>query len=107
MVRIHYKYTKNLKVQIDDKKCQALYDMPVPQESKSLKSFLGLAGYFSQHIPNFAAVVEPLRQLIRKKSTFVWSSETQKCFEKVKELVKENVVLSLFDPNLETIITTQ
>ena len=100
-----HKITSN-GVQISDEKFRALCDIPVPEDSKALKSFLGLAGYFSDHIPQFACIVEPLRALTRKNCKFNWSDDAQTSFEKVKQLVKENMMLSMFDPELETIVTT-
>ena len=93
-------------IQIDDKKCQALYDMPAPSDVKTLKSYLGLAGYFSSHIPQFASIAEPLRALLHKNTKFEWSSKEQQSFENIRKLVKENLVLAMFDPDLETIVTT-
>ena len=93
-------------VQIDEEKYCSLCEMPVPKDSKALKSFLGLAGYFSDHIPQLAHVAEPLRELTRHEVKFVWSQKAQRSFEEIKELVKKNLVLSMFDPDLDVIVTT-
>ena len=67
-------------IQPDDK-FRAMVDAQIPHDKKSLRSFLGLAGYFAKYIPQFADIVEPLRALTRTNSKFVWCDETQQSFD--------------------------
>ena len=48
-------------------------------------------------------VVEPLRALLRKDSTFKWTDETEKAFCQLKELIITSPALALFDPMLPTV----
>ncbi len=41
----------------------------------TLRSFFGLAGWYSKFIPNYATLVEPLRALLRKSIGFCWTDE--------------------------------
>ena len=41
------------------------YD-PKPSTKKQVRSFMGLAGYYKDFIPNFAAIAAPLSDLTRK-----------------------------------------
>ena len=41
-------------------------DAPRPTTKKQIRSFMGLAGYYSDFIPNFAALAAPLSDLTRK-----------------------------------------
>ena len=41
-------------------------DAPRPTTKKQIKSFMGLAGYYRNFIPNFAALAAPLSDLTRK-----------------------------------------
>ena len=92
-------------IQPDDK-FQALVNAQIPHDKKSLRSFLGLAGYFTKYIPQFASIVEPLRCLIRGDSKFVWNDKAQESFDKVRQLMGESPCLAMYDPDLETIVTT-
>ena len=92
-------------IQVDEK-YRSITDAPVPSDCKALRSFLGLAGYFSKYIPNFADVVEPLRSIMRKGVKFVWSPECQNSFDVLKELVCKSPILSMFDPDLDVIVRT-
>ena len=88
------------------KQTEAITKAPAPHDSMSLRSFLGLVGFYSKFIPDYSTVVEPLRALLRGSSEFKWTDEAQKSFEQVKMLIGNHLTLSLFDPTLDTIVTT-
>jgi len=52
----------------------------VPQDIKTLKSFLALCNYFAEFIPNFATIPEPLTKLLRKTQPWIWTQ-----VEKIEE----------------------
>lgn len=92
-------------IHIDDK-YTSITNAPVPRDCKSLRSFLGLAGYFSKYVPNFSVVVEPLREVLRDGSQFVWSEQCQGSFDKVKQVIGQSPILAMFDPRLEVVVRT-
>ena len=47
----------------------------VPQDLKTLKSFLALCNYCAEFIPNFATIVEPLTKLLRKTQPWIWTQD--------------------------------
>ena len=72
-----------------------------PTNKKTLRSFLGLAGYYRNHIPNFSSIALPLTNLTKKKQPNVlqWGEEQENSFVTLKELLTSNPVLQL--PNFE------
>ena len=65
-----------------------------PDSLKSLRSFLGLAGYFRDHIRDHATIVQPLQALLdgydkRKASTarILWTEELTTAFENIKSAI--------------------
>ena len=84
-------------VQTDPKKLSAVEQFPTPTEVKSLRSFLGLASYYRRFVPGFSSVAGPLYALTKKDVSFVWSSECQKAFAKLKELLVSSPVLRFPD----------
>uniref|UniRef100_A0A5S6QKA6 RT_RNaseH_2 domain-containing protein n=1 Tax=Trichuris muris TaxID=70415 RepID=A0A5S6QKA6_TRIMR len=68
---------------------------------------IGMMTWYSKFIPHFSLVVEPLRSLVRTpNSPFSWGPAAEKSFQKLKQLLLESPAFALFDPALETIVTT-
>ena len=52
-----------------------------------------MAGYYRRFCPSFAAVAEPLTQLLTKRANFIWSEKCDKAFEKLKAMLQSAPVL--------------
>ena len=81
-------------IKADPKKVEAVRDFPVPQNLRSLRSFLGLASYYRRFIPQFSRVAGPLFALTKKDSPFNWGAEQQEAFVSLKELLITAPVLA-------------
>ena len=42
------------------RKLESIAKMPVPQNTKQVKQFLGLAGYYRKFVPHFSDIARPL-----------------------------------------------
>lgn len=83
----------------------AIKAAPAPTDISTLRSFLGMVGYYAKFVPDYAVLVEPLRELLRKNSTFTWNPARQACFEQLKSTLSTRC-LQLFDPVGDIIVTT-
>lgn len=83
----------------------AIQNAPAPAGRDALRSFLGMVGFCAKFIPCYTEVFEPLRDLLQKDIPFVWDIRRQASFEELKRLLTSKC-LRLFDPALETIVTT-
>ncbi|KAF1329540.1 reverse transcriptase, partial [Globisporangium splendens] len=82
-------------VRVDPEKVKAIDDWPVPKNVKQLRQWLGLANYLHKYTRNYAALVQPLTQLLKKDVEWEWSEEHQTAFEEVKRSLREAPVLAL------------
>lgn len=57
--------------------------------------------YCSRYIPNFATIAAPLWELTKPNTRWEWTERHQLCFDKLKELLSSETVLSYFDPKLQ------
>ncbi|XP_064469649.1 uncharacterized protein K02A2.6-like [Ornithodoros turicata] len=89
-----------------ENKVQAILDAPAPTDVAALRSFLGMAGYYSRFIPHHADVVEPLRKMLRKEEQFACHHEAGNAFRELKTLLATENILQPFDPTLDVIVTT-
>ena len=78
-------------------KVEAIAKFPQPESKKQLMRFLGMAGYYRRFCPNFAAVAEPLTQLLSKRVKFIWSERCDKAFEELKAMLQSAPVLAAPD----------
>lgn len=79
---------------------------PIPTDTTQLRSFIRMVEYYSRFVPRLAAEVEPLRKFLRKDIPFIWDTEANTCFTKIKSLLSSAQILKMFDPNLPIIVST-
>ena len=77
-------------------KIQAVADFPRPENTKDVRSFLGLSGYYRRFIPDYATIALPLTDLTRKRSkSITWTAECENAFQQLKaRLTREPVLKS-------------
>ena len=71
--------------------------MPAPCNSKEVKQFLGLAGYYRKFVPCFADLSRPLAQLTCKDRVFEWTHECRKAFATLKQSLCAQPILKYAD----------
>ena len=72
-------------VKPDFKKIEAVIKFPTPQNTKDVKSFLGLAGYYRKFIADFSSISKPLTELLKKNVDWQWTETEKVSFEMLKE----------------------
>jgi transposase InsO family protein len=80
-----------------------------PTYAKELRSFLGLASYFRDHIQNLATIAKPLQDMItdyEKKRKLVWTPEAELAFTDVKEAIRRCPKLFFMDDNAPVYLHT-
>ena len=68
---------------------------PNPTTEVEVKGFLGLCGYYSKFIPNYAEVSRPLREAANQSGALRWTSEMEAAFDTLKKSLASPPVLSL------------
>ena len=84
-------------VATDPAKLKAIANWPTPTDTKQLRGFLGLSGYYRKFIRYYATFSRPLTDLLKKQVPFVWTPQHQQCFEHLKQALMTARVLSLPD----------
>lgn len=84
-------------LQTDPDKIRAVAEFPQPTDVSSLRSFLGLAGYYRSFIGNFSSLAAPLNLLLKKDAPWIWSSQQQEAYETLKQALLSAPVLRLPD----------
>ncbi|XP_073414927.1 uncharacterized protein [Dendrobates tinctorius] len=69
---------------MESSKIQAIIDWPVPGNIKEVQRFIGFANFYRRFIWNFSEIVRPITLLTKNGKTFVWSSQAQEAFDRLK-----------------------
>lgn len=83
-------------------KLDSVLNFPKPKTQKQLKSFLGLANWFRDHIKNHSTIVQPLQDMLRdykKRRQLIWTTDTEAIFEQIKEDIHNCPMLFFIDDN--------
>ncbi len=86
-------------VRPDPEKIRTINEWPVPKTVKELRQFLGLATYLHKYSNNYARIVYPLSQLLKKDQEWQWTEECQEAFLTLKRSLMEAPILALPDPD--------
>ncbi|GFU68098.1 retrovirus-related Pol polyprotein from transposon 297 [Trichonephila clavipes] len=87
-------------------KTKAVINYPDLKNIKDVRRFLGLTGYFIKFLPSYSTIAKPLSDLLRKVSLFQFYAEQQTAFQKLKYLLSQQPVISIFNQNSPTEIHT-
>jgi len=93
----------------DPKLISSILEYPVPNSLKTLRGFLGLAGYYRRFIPRFATVATPLTDLLLKEAPALpagWGEAQARAFLAIKGLLSHEPVLRLYSFGLLTEVHT-
>jgi hypothetical protein len=93
-------------LEVDPEKVEALRNWQKPTTITGVKSFLGFAGFYRQFVPEFSRVAKPMLALQSPANPFVWTSECDVAFKKIKEALLGIPTLHHFAPELETRLET-
>lgn len=80
-------------------KVNAIQNWPVPKSKKQFQSFLSLAGYYRQFVPNYSQIAIPLTDLTRKKqpNAVQCTEKCQKAFNQLKVALTSDPALRALD----------
>ncbi|MBW0518982.1 hypothetical protein O181_058697 [Austropuccinia psidii MF-1] len=86
-----------LSLGIDKNKVSEVLLKPMPQNKKEIQSFLGFAGYYRQHIKDFASIARPLYKLCDKDTVFEMTVVRVKAFEPLRQALTTAPLLLMPD----------
>ena len=87
-------------------KLEAIKKMPAPKNSKEVKQFLGLIGYYRKFVSRFADISRPLTRLTRHNAEFEWTKQCEKSFNHLREMLMQYPILRYPDLDKEYFLYT-
>ena len=80
---------------VDSSMVEVVVNWARPTNVSEVRSFLGLADYYSRFVEGFPRIAIPLTQLTRKKAKFMWTEECEKSFQELKQRLITAPVLTI------------
>ena len=68
-------------IEVDKAKIELISKLPSPTNVKTVRQFLGHAGFYKRFIKDFSKIAKPLYNLLEKDAKFSWDGDYQKSFE--------------------------
>ena len=94
---------------MSEEKIRTVLDFPVPTKIKELRSFLGLANYFRDHVNHHSTIVAPLYELLNSivdNKHFKWTNEATDAFLAIKKEIQNNPTLFFVDETARVTLHT-
>jgi hypothetical protein len=94
----------------DPEKQDTLLTMRIPRTASEMKSFVGLAQWFSEHIPSLSWKTTILRKMITDatstSSTLKWTEAGLEQFKYIKDQMRQPCTLAVYNPKAVVILYT-
>ena len=71
-------------IEVDKEKIELISKLPSPMNVKTIRQFLGHAGFYRRFIKDFSKIAKALYKLLEKDAKFGWEKECQDSFEELK-----------------------
>jgi hypothetical protein len=81
-------------IQPDPGKIAAVLHFPTPKNVTSIRSFLGLTGYYRKYVRGYSKLAGPLFELTRKDVAFVWDVGCEQAYQALKAALVNAPVLT-------------
>ena len=83
--------------QPQDKTLEKIKEFPIPHSKKQVQSFLGLCNYYSEFIPGYTQLSQPLIELTKKNKPvkIVWNNHLNRNFQDLKNALQSKPTLYL------------
>ncbi len=75
-------------------KIEAMLQFPTPKNVPSVRSFLGLTGYYRKYIKGYSNLAGPLFELTKKDVAFVWDMRCEQAYQALKAALVDALVLT-------------
>ena len=71
-------------IEVDNAKIEMISKLRSPTNVKTVRQFLGHAGFYRRFIMDFSKIAKPLYKLLEKDAKFLWDEDFQRSFEELK-----------------------
>ena len=89
----------------DPHKTEAIQNMKSPRNVTELRRFMGMINQLNKFSPNIAHLSQPLRELLKATTMWLWTEQHEEALKKLKEEICSHRVLAHYDVHAKTKIS--
>ncbi|WPJ64059.1 hypothetical protein SMAC4_09794 [Sordaria macrospora] len=93
-------------IRMDPTKIKDIAEWPAPITVTGVRGFLGFVNFYRRFIKGFGGIAKPLNDLTKKDAVFNWTKECDDAFNKLKQMILDDPILMLPDPDKEFEVET-
>jgi hypothetical protein len=82
---------------MDPEKVKAFADWPAPRTTTKLQRFIGFSNFYRHFIDQFSKVAQPLHDLTRANTPYLWDQRCENTFEDLKRAFTTATILKIAD----------
>lgn len=79
-------------------KVKCIEEFPRPKTKVKVLSFLGMINFYRKFIRGFAQIAHSLYEVIKPSKPFIWTTECEEAFNKLRRALIDEVTLKFADP---------
>jgi hypothetical protein len=80
-------------IKIDLERVYAIQKIDIPRNKKVIQSFIGKIIFLRRFVPNFAKIIRPITNMLKKYVDIKWSQDSKSSFQRIKQALVEAPVL--------------
>ncbi|KAK6750392.1 hypothetical protein RB195_002393 [Necator americanus] len=88
----------------DPEKIEVIRQMAVPKNVAEVRSFLGMINYYGSFVAEMRQLRALLDALLKKNVPYKWNKECGAAFNRAKEVLASDLLMTHFDPSLDIIV---
>ena len=88
----------------DPEKVRAMTELQASTKVPELCRVIGMINYLGRFVPNLAAIMQPVTDLLKSNRAWTWGLSRQEAFAKVKQIISGSTVLVFYDPKTLTVV---
>ena len=81
-------------IETESTRVESLREISTPRTVRELRRFLGMVSYYRNFIYQFSQIAVPLFALTSKTAKFIWTTDCQQAFDKLKDALCQAPVLA-------------
>jgi hypothetical protein len=84
-------------IKIDPKRVCSIQQIEIPRNKKDVQYFIGKINFLRRFVPNFAELLNPITNMLKKYVVIKWSLEENLSFQTIKQYLVEAPILAIPD----------